>query len=138
MNLEWWREEWMRFLESERSGARTTTSGWFTVLIALVGLFLTTMATLSSQRASTSLIAVSLWAFLWALATVSGAAYAWAQYLGAVRSFAKRYLNPSAPLSIDEKEINAHQVDYMELRLRDVGDLFHGLWVQWRERESLH
>jgi|SRR2546426_2018723 len=52
MNLEWWREEWMRFLESERSGARTTTSGWFTVLIALVGLFLTTMATLSSQRAS--------------------------------------------------------------------------------------
>src|SRR2546422_10987043 len=52
MNLEWWREEWMRFLESERSGARTTTSGWFTVLIALVGLFLTTMATLSSLRAS--------------------------------------------------------------------------------------
>jgi len=128
----------MRFLESERSGARTTTSGWFTVLIALVGLFLTTMATLSSQRASTSLIAVSLCAFLWALATVSGAAYAWAQYLGAVRSFTKRYLNPSLPLSVDEKEANTHQIDYAELRVRDVGDLFNGLWLQWRERKSFH
>ena len=114
----------MRFLESERSGARTTTSGWFTVLVALVGLFVTTMATLSGQGARANLIAVSVSAFLWALATVSGAAYAWARYLGVVRSFTKRYLNPSSPLSLDEEGKRALQIDFQELYVRDVGDLF--------------
>jgi len=134
----WWRGEWMRFLESERSAARTTTSGWLTVLIALVGLFLTTVSTLADRGGDSALIAVSILFFLWAMTVAAGSAYAWAQYLGLVRSLSKRYLDPARPLSVYESNDGILQIDYKELTVRDVGDLFDGLWNQWKERESLH
>ncbi len=117
-----WSDEWLRYLETEATGARRTLSSWLGLLIALFGVFLATIAGLADVVDPSLLASVASF-FVWALLVVLITTYVWYQYLGTVRSISRKYISKD-----EEHELLGPKVpgpDFWEVATKDVGSVLN-------------
>jgi len=75
--------------------------------------------------------------YIWAISVAVVATDAWAQYLGALKSISKRYLNPNMELADATGDGNAFVCDFDEITNRDPG-VIAKIALKEREEEHLH
>src|SRR2546429_9280983 len=86
-----WIERWTGFNQSEREGARSTTSKHVAFLIGLISTFLALLLAFRQQGVKFELGSVAVFMYIWAISVAGVGFHALALYFWGVKTISKRY-----------------------------------------------